>query len=111
MIMERSILCWAKCFKPAVREKDDGEWMEPINEKNKRHFSKIEKGATEKRASPGASIKRETLRDHSLADKKQPSVRWADLVDNLNEFDISDLDDIKVSLWNCLHVEDICSFI
>mmetsp|Transcript_33068 Transcript_33068/g.57942 ORF Transcript_33068/g.57942 Transcript_33068/m.57942 type:complete len:195 (+) Transcript_33068:137-721(+) len=95
MTMERSmsICCWPKCFKPAVREKDDSEWMEPINKKNKRHFSKIEKGSTERRAS-SVSVKGETSRP-SLVDKKEPSVRWADLVDNLNEFDISDLDDIK----------------
>ena len=111
MIMERSILCWAKCFKPAVREKDDGEWMEPINKKNNRHFSKIEKGATDERRDSHDNIKWDTLRDHMLADKKQPSVRWGDLVDNLDELDISDLDDPKVSLWNYLHVEDMFSFI
>mmetsp|Transcript_33067 Transcript_33067/g.57939 ORF Transcript_33067/g.57939 Transcript_33067/m.57939 type:complete len:156 (+) Transcript_33067:137-604(+) len=95
MTMERSmsICCWPKCFKPAVREKDDSEWMEPINKKNKRHFSKIEKGSTERRAS-SVSVKGETSRP-SLVDKKEPSVRWADLVGNLNELDITDLDDPK----------------
>eukprot|EP00579_Thalassiosira_antarctica_P012142 CAMPEP_0201913016 /NCGR_PEP_ID=MMETSP0903-20130614/3537_1 /ASSEMBLY_ACC=CAM_ASM_000552 /TAXON_ID=420261 /ORGANISM="Thalassiosira antarctica, Strain CCMP982" /LENGTH=680 /DNA_ID=CAMNT_0048448107 /DNA_START=124 /DNA_END=2166 /DNA_ORIENTATION=- len=67
--------------------------MEPINKKNKRHFSKIEKGSTERRAS-SVSVKGETSRP-SLVDKKEPSVRWADLVGNLNELDITDLDDPK----------------
>ena len=58
--------------------------MEPINnKKNKRHVSQIENVSTDdKRA--------------TLVENKQKSVRWSDLVGNLDQLDISDLNDPKV---------------
>lgn len=83
MMAQRSLLCWSMCCKPAIQVKDEGEWMEPINnKKKKRHVSQIENVSNDDKRS-------------TLVDNKQKSVRWSDLVDNLNQLDISDLNNPK----------------
>eukprot|EP00578_Thalassiosira_sp_NH16_P009915 CAMPEP_0181117622 /NCGR_PEP_ID=MMETSP1071-20121207/22629_1 /TAXON_ID=35127 /ORGANISM="Thalassiosira sp., Strain NH16" /LENGTH=777 /DNA_ID=CAMNT_0023202039 /DNA_START=111 /DNA_END=2444 /DNA_ORIENTATION=+ len=74
--MERSPLCTLFlrkcCGQPQLREKDDGEWMEPIDAKkrNKRHYSVVKEGG-------GVQTKQTNAPPNF---EKARSINWADLV-------------------------------
>ena len=97
------------CCKPAIQVKDEGEWMEPIsNKKNKRHVSQIENNSTDDKRATLVDNKQKSVRwsgfenvstddkRATLVDNKQKNVRWSALVGNLNQMDISDLNNPKV---------------
>jgi len=72
-----TIMFCARCFqKPADQKKDDGEWIQPITTKNKRHISKAE---PEPPRPNRATVRWEKLRDHVIDDKQQYRVRWSDV--------------------------------
>mmetsp|Transcript_25337 Transcript_25337/g.45699 ORF Transcript_25337/g.45699 Transcript_25337/m.45699 type:complete len:209 (-) Transcript_25337:99-725(-) len=80
---------WAKlCCRVPVREKDDGEWMEPIQ--RKKPPSVLEHGAS----STDNNVILDTVREDITAEKPSATkIRWSDIAVNLDQLNIEDLED------------------
>ena len=75
---------WAKlCCRVPVREKDDGEWMEPIQRKKPPIV--LEHGAS--------STDNNVILDTVEKPKAPKMIRWSDIAVNLDKFNIEDLED------------------
>ncbi len=105
----RSIICWRTCCAKAgeAKEKDDGEWMEPIrNKRSKRHTAKIKDTAARRASSEKVSNARESwalVREHvdrQIEEKREARIKWADLVDELGAAKVSTEDDAEATEGN-----------
>mmetsp|Transcript_36745 Transcript_36745/g.77107 ORF Transcript_36745/g.77107 Transcript_36745/m.77107 type:complete len:243 (+) Transcript_36745:167-895(+) len=98
----RSALLKLCCKTPDRTEKDESEWMEPTKTKKsssgsskKRSKSSSRSSKTGKSTSDSAMRKGsrwDVVAEKDVARKPTSEVRWADVLENLNELDITDLE-------------------
>mmetsp|Transcript_2689 Transcript_2689/g.4144 ORF Transcript_2689/g.4144 Transcript_2689/m.4144 type:complete len:334 (-) Transcript_2689:1158-2159(-) len=74
--------CFKKLCFQQPRSKDDGEWIQPVQQSNKRHESTVSE----------STMGRKTRASISIDSQK---IYWGDMVNNLNDMSLADLDNAE----------------